>query len=173
LHNGVTKVCSNCGSVKPLSDFEDKSLVTGIGKVCFKCKAESKTKKARRKYEAKKARRKNNTKIVVKKDPRTIKTDYNISSIVSFKESTLRVGLNHHKSVKILYKGKWRTIDPYALNDTYVVAYCHLSNDIRTFRIDRIENIVLSGSFSFDKYLQTTAQSGLRQAPNYNWKKNH
>jgi predicted DNA-binding transcriptional regulator YafY len=171
LRNGVTKGCPNCGRVRPLSEFEDKSLVTGIGKVCIQCKAESKTRKERRKYEARKARKKNDIKIVAKKDHRTIETDYNAS--VSIKNSALRVALNHHKSLKIFYKRGWRTIDPYALNDTYVVAYCHLRNDLRTFRVDRIEEAVLLKEFSFDKHLQTTAQSGLKQAQNYNWKKEH
>lgn len=69
--------------------------------------------------------------------------------------------------MKIRYKGSWRTIDPYSLNNTYIVAYCHLARDIRTFRIDRIQGVELSEAFDFDKSLQTTAQGRLIEAPNY------
>lgn len=81
--------------------------------------------------------------------------------------AVLSEAFNNHQSVKIRYKGSWRTIDPYALNGTYVVSYCHFARDIRTFRIDRIQGAELSEPFSFDKSLQTTAQSRLGEAPNY------
>jgi len=60
-------------------------------------------------------------------------------------------------------------IDPYALNDTYVVAYCHLRNDLRTFRIDKIENLVEAGPFNIDTYLQTTAHTNLKSASNFKY----
>jgi predicted DNA-binding transcriptional regulator YafY len=174
LRNGITKACPNCGNIKPISEFEDKSLITGIGKVCFKCKAESKTRKERRKYEARKERRindlgkkgrKNDAKIVAEKAPRIKKTDYNI---------ILNGALNNHTSVKILYKGQLRKVDPYSLNNRYLVAYCHHAHDIRTFRVDRIQTvIVLSEGFSFDINLLTKAQSNLKNAANYNWRKDY
>ncbi|MDA2922271.1 WYL domain-containing protein [Patescibacteria group bacterium AH-259-L07] len=79
----------------------------------------------------------------------------------------LEQAFNDHQTVRIRYKGLWRAIDPYALNDTYCVAYCHLARDIRTFRIDRIQETELSGNFNFDKSLQKTAQIKLIEAPNY------
>jgi len=81
--------------------------------------------------------------------------------------AVLTEAFNNHQSVKIRYKGSWRTIDPYSLNNTYVVAYCHSARDIRTYRVDRIQGAELSDTFSFDKSLQTTAQSRLVEAPNY------
>lgn len=161
MRNGVTKACPNCGRVRPYSDFEDKSLITGVGKICYDCKAESKRRKERRKYDAKKARKKSNTKIVAKKDPKIKKTD---------RVTILKGALDNHMSVNIIYKRQRRTIDPYALDNTYVIAYCHNAHDIRTFRIDRIQHAsVLSERFTFDKYLHSTAQSRLKQAPNYRW----
>lgn len=82
-------------------------------------------------------------------------------------DNVLVEAFNSHTSVKIRYKGSWRTIDPYSLNKTYVVAYCHFARDIRTFRVDRIQGAELLEGFSFDKSLQTTAQSRIVEAPNY------
>lgn len=79
----------------------------------------------------------------------------------------LKQAFNDHRTVRIRYKGSWRAIDLYALNDTYCVAYCHLARDIRTFRIDRIQGIELSENFNFDKSLQRTAQTRLVEAPSY------
>jgi predicted DNA-binding transcriptional regulator YafY len=161
LHNGVTKVCPNCGRVRPFSYFEDKSLITGVGKICVDCKAESKRKKDRRKYDSRKARKKSNTKIVVKKDPEIKKPD---------RITILKGALDNHMSVNIMYKKQRRTIDPYVLDNTYVIAYCHNAHDIRTFRIDRIQHaLVLSEGFSFDKNLHATATHRLKQAPYYHY----
>ena len=82
---------------------------------------------------------------------------------------TLAEALKSQRSVKIRYKGSWRTIDPYSLNTTYVVAYCHFARDIRTFRIDRIQGAELSEGFILDKSLQATAQPKLTQAPAYKY----
>lgn len=79
----------------------------------------------------------------------------------------IKDAFNNHKSVKIRYKGSWRTVDPYALNNTYVVSYCHFARDMRTFRIDRVQGAELSEPFSFDRSLQETAQNRLIKAPNY------
>ena len=81
--------------------------------------------------------------------------------------SVINEAFNNRQSVKIRYKGSWRTIDPYAVNGTYVVSYCHFARDIRTFRIDRIQGAELSEPFNFDKSLQVTAQSRLVEAPSY------
>lgn len=79
----------------------------------------------------------------------------------------LEQAFHNHQTVRICYKGSWRAIDPYALNNKYCVAYCHLARDIRTFRIDRIQGIELSDNFNFDKSLERTAQARLVEAPNY------
>ncbi|WP_099157084.1 helix-turn-helix transcriptional regulator [Virgibacillus ndiopensis] len=57
-------------------------------------------------------------------------------------------------SVKMLYhksgeeQSKCRMVDPYRIiywnNKWYVIGFCHLRNDIRSFRVDRIENLMLT-----------------------------
>lgn len=57
-------------------------------------------------------------------------------------------------SVKILYhksgeeQSKYRLVDPYRIiywnNKWYVIGFCHLRNDIRSFRVDRIESLMLT-----------------------------
>ncbi|MGE7875495.1 helix-turn-helix transcriptional regulator [Bacillus paramycoides] len=57
-------------------------------------------------------------------------------------------------SVKILYHKSgekqlnYRLVDPYRIiywnNKWYVIGFCHLKNDIRSFRVDRIESLMLT-----------------------------
>ena len=57
-------------------------------------------------------------------------------------------------SIKILYRKSgeelptYRLVDPYRIiywnNKWYVIGFCHLRNDIRSFRVDRIENLTLT-----------------------------
>ncbi|MBT2663308.1 YafY family protein [Bacillus sp. ISL-45] len=55
-------------------------------------------------------------------------------------------------SVKILYhksgEKNYRLVDPYRIiywnNKWYVTGFCHLRNDIRSFRVDRIESLMLT-----------------------------
>ncbi|OIK08547.1 WYL domain-containing protein [Bacillus sp. MUM 13] len=57
-------------------------------------------------------------------------------------------------SVKILYQKNgekqvnYRLVDPYKIiywnNKWYVIGFCHLRNDIRSFRVDRIESLMLT-----------------------------
>lgn len=57
-------------------------------------------------------------------------------------------------SVKILYhksdkeQSKYRLVDPYRIiywnNRWYIIGFCHLRNDIRNFRVDRIESLILT-----------------------------
>ncbi|MCC2507104.1 MULTISPECIES: helix-turn-helix transcriptional regulator [Bacillus cereus group] len=57
-------------------------------------------------------------------------------------------------SVKILYyksekkQLNYRLVNPYRIiywnNKWYVIGFCHLRNDIRSFRVDRIENLMLT-----------------------------
>lgn len=84
--------------------------------------------------------------------------------------AVLTEAFNKHRSIKIRYKGSWRTIDPYSLNKTYVVAYCHFARDMRTFRVDRIQGVKLAEVFNFDKSLQTVAQNKLVEAPSHNYR---
>jgi len=214
LHSGAAKECPQCGEVKPISDFKDKSLVTGIGRFCLKCK----THMSRREYvptfnwkgvelksESPKsdinkllnfsehpekyatgtdsaneklsylesikhkfneeqlttytaARKRFDLALALKKEAMVQKVDHSAMLVEAFK---------NHRSIKIRYKGSWRMIDPYSLNNTYVVAYCHLARDIRTFRVDRIQDVELLESFNFNKFLQTTAESKLVEAPKY------
>lgn len=83
-----------------------------------------------------------------------------------YKEMLL-TAFNERRSVKIRYKGLWRIIDPYALNKTYIVSYCHSAQDMRTFRIDRIQEVELAEAFNFNESLQTAAQNSLIDAPSY------
>ncbi|MEA3319484.1 MAG: WYL domain-containing protein [Bacillota bacterium] len=57
-------------------------------------------------------------------------------------------------SVKILYQKSgekqlnYRLVDPYRIiywnNKWYVIGFCHLRNDIRSFRVDRMESLMLT-----------------------------
>jgi superfamily I DNA and/or RNA helicase len=38
LSNGEMKKCPRCEDIRPLGDFKDSSLITGVGKVCADCK---------------------------------------------------------------------------------------------------------------------------------------
>ena len=214
MRSGAAKVCPQCGKIKLLSDFKDRSLITGLGRFCLECKGRislreyvsissghrlklgnepsrsdvnklgsfiehpekyaTGTNKAKEKIEYlenikykfskgqlaayKTAYKKYLIAIVVKETSKIQEKNY---------ETILAEALNNHRSVKIRYKGLWRTIDPYSLNKTYVVAYCHFARDIRTFRVDRIQDAELSGVFSVDKILQSTAQSRIVEAPSY------
>lgn len=57
-------------------------------------------------------------------------------------------------SVEIIYhksgekQSNYRLVDPYRIiywnNKWYVIGFCHLRNDIRSFRVDRIESLILT-----------------------------
>ncbi|WP_035432970.1 helix-turn-helix transcriptional regulator [Bacillus sp. UNC322MFChir4.1] len=59
-------------------------------------------------------------------------------------------------SVKIQYhkngeeQSKYRLVDPYRIiywnNRWYMIGFCHLRNDIRSFRVERIESLMLTGN---------------------------
>jgi hypothetical protein len=215
LRSGTAKVCPKCGEVKPLSDFKDRSLTTGIGRFCRECKvgltahyyiSPSTDRQQRNIYSLSKgdvnklnsfsdtpekyatgssrarakvqhlesikhkfdglqvakyiaARKRYDAALVAEAEPEVIQ-DVDYSAI-------LNEAFTNRRSVKIRYKGSWRTIDPYSLNNTYVVAYCHLARDIRTFRIDRIQGGELSEAFNLDGNLQRTSQKRLVEAPRY------
>lgn len=104
------------------------------------------------------AREKYDAALIAKQESNAQRADYG---------TILTDAFNSHRSVKIRYKGFWRIIDPYSVNYTYVVAYCHFARDIRTFRIDRIQGAVLLDSFRVDSSLGIAARSKIVEAPNY------
>lgn len=81
--------------------------------------------------------------------------------------SILQEAFNTQRSVKIRYKNSWRTIDPYSINEKYIVAYCHFARDIRTFRLDRVQGAELTVPFDLDINLKTISQKKLVEAPSY------
>ena len=213
MRSGAAKVCPQCGEIKPLEDFKDNSLVTGLGRFCRDCQSgtnkwsyhpitakqvksendptksdvnkllsfsENPEKYATNSATAREkvlylesiehkfsegqyatyatALKRYDAALAAKAEAKTQKVDYS---------AVLKEGFNNHISVKIRYKGSWRTIDPYSLNGTYVVAYCHTARDIRTFRVDRVQGAELANAFSVDRSLQSTAQSRIVEAPSY------
>ena len=64
-------------------------------------------------------------------------------------KSLLREAYKEKKRVKIRYYSlssdevKWRKVDIYQIGDDFIIAYCHLRNDERTFVIPRINQAAL------------------------------
>jgi hypothetical protein len=216
IRSGVAKVCPQCGEVKLIADFNDRSLITGRGRFCKKCKTKVST-SFRGHTEAtsslllelrnEPSRGDVNKLVSFTRDPRkyatgTVKAREKVEYLESIKgrftekqlaayraarfrydaeitqnekralrqedlTSVLIGALNNQKSVRICYKNSWRIIDPYSVDSTYVVAYCHLASDIRTFRIDRVQGAEVLEGFNFDASLHATAQLRLAGAPNY------
>lgn len=56
------------------------------------------------------------------------------------------VKIQYHKSGE--EQSKYRLVDPYRIiywnNKWYVIGFCHLRNDIRSFRVDRMESLMLA-----------------------------
>jgi predicted DNA-binding transcriptional regulator YafY len=56
------------------------------------------------------------------------------------------VKIEYHKSSEA--QSKYRLLNPYRIiywnNKWYVIGFCHLRNDIRSFRVDRIESLMLT-----------------------------
>lgn len=195
-----------------LREFKDRSLITGVGRLCRECKLSPdsreyiSTSKGRRiKLDDEPSRSDMNKLRSFSEDPLkyargTFKSKVKVEYLENIKDKfsegqlatyitarkkydgalanriaitkkdfrkELEQAFNNHQSIRMRYKGSWRTTDPYALNETYYVAYCHLARDIRTFRVDRIQNVELSENFNFDKTLQKTAQVRLGEAPSY------
>ncbi|MCE1253992.1 MAG: YafY family transcriptional regulator [Anaerolineae bacterium] len=87
----------------------------------------------------------------------------------------LRRAVREHRRLELVYQGgnqpaaESRRVDPYALAHRwgwwYLVAYCHLRHELRTFRVDRIkslqllaENFTLPPQFDIHSYLSTQWQ---------------
>lgn len=62
------------------------------------------------------------------------------------------VKIRYHKSGE--EQSKYRLVDPYRIiywnNKWYMIGLCHLRNDIRSFRVERIESLMLTGN-KFDR----------------------
>jgi predicted DNA-binding transcriptional regulator YafY len=87
---------------------------------------------------------------------------------------TLRQNITERRTVELTYRGfnleeTCREVDPYALTFRgglwYLIAYCHLRDEMRTFRVDRIKTAQGSGGsftiprdFSARDYLDRTMQ---------------
>jgi predicted DNA-binding transcriptional regulator YafY len=87
---------------------------------------------------------------------------------------TLRQNIINHHTVQLIYRGfsleeTCRFVDPYALTFRgglwYLIGHCHLRDEMRTFRVDRIQSIESSGGtftkpgdFSARDYLEKTMQ---------------
>ena len=198
--------------MKSLSEFKDKSLITGVGRFCLKCKSNSSSREyisissgRRIKLDNELSRSDTNKLLSFSENPlkyargtgksrekiqylNSIKYKFSDGQLATYNSARkkynealekqtpapkkdfgkdLEQAFKDRRTVKIRYKGSWRAVDPYALNNTYCVAFCHLARDIRTFRIDRIQGAELSENFNFDKSLQKTAQSRLVEAPSY------
>lgn len=64
-------------------------------------------------------------------------------------KALLKRAYKEKKKVKIRYYSlssdevKWRTVDIYQLGDDFIIAYCHLRDEERTFVTDRISRAAL------------------------------
>lgn len=64
-------------------------------------------------------------------------------------QTTLRRGFKEKKNVKIRYYSlssdevKWRIVSIYNFNPEFIIAYCHLRNEERTFVTNRISKAAL------------------------------
>jgi predicted DNA-binding transcriptional regulator YafY len=86
----------------------------------------------------------------------------------------LRRCVAHRRSVRLVYRSfrqevTERVLDPYALalqwGNWYLIGHCHLRGDVRTFRLDRIEEVTPQGEtfevppdFNAREYLQRMAE---------------
>lgn len=60
---------------------------------------------------------------------------------------TIRHAIIRHRTVRLIYQSTERAVDPYALiyiqNTWILIAYCHLREDRRHFRLDRMQSATL------------------------------
>ena len=87
---------------------------------------------------------------------------------------TLRQNITDRKTVELTYRGfsleeTCRLVDPYALTFRsglwYLIGFCHMRADMRTFRVDRIQTVepsedsfTIPRDFSARNYLERTMQ---------------
>lgn len=135
LHNGDMKECPRCNVVRSLKDFKDSSLISGYGRFCRECKA-----------------------MPISYSTPTSST----SRITQRKEDTIekvKIAIKDNLVIKMKYKGMKREIHPYSADNTYCTAYCTYRKDLRTFRIDRMQDVDLGEQFSFENSLKNRAES--------------
>lgn len=143
LQNGQMRECPRCKEVKSLNDFRDSALITGYGRFCRECKALSFTSPI---------------------------SSSLFSSIGDGKENYIervKTAVRDHLALNMRYKGIEREVYPYAANNTYCVAYCTYRKELRTFRIDRMQNMTVGTQFEFDRSLQKSAESRVGAAYTY------
>lgn len=145
LHNGAMLECPRCKTVKPREDFEDESLITGYGRFCAECK-----------------RTRNTSSRTGKSEPLLIDKTHSRRNA-----ETVASAINNHLIINMRYKGVVRDIYPYAADGTYCVAYCTFRKSLRTFRIDRMQNLRVGDKFQFDGALQKSAQGKVGEAHTY------
>jgi len=160
LQSGDMKECPKCKKIRKAEDFKDSSLSTGYGRFCRVCKN----------FSTRSMSYRPSSTLFTQSEPRQHlhavsagKDGKKRSDVVELINSALK----NHLSVNLRYNGLQRAIHPYAMDGRYCVAYCTLRNDLRTFRIDRIQGAELSEDFNFDKSLQKIAQTRLIEAPSY------
>ncbi len=113
---GQTKHCDKCKEYKPIKDFKDPNLRSGMGIVCVSCKGGF-SKKSRKKNVSKKEFKSKDVKFKWKEG-----SEYNISYVNAS-------GWASQRKVKI------RSID-----NKFIHTYDYQTNENRTFRKDRVKD---------------------------------
>ena len=118
--DGKTKHCDKCKEYKPIADFKDPNLRSGIGIVCVNCKGGF----------SRKSRKKN----VSKKE---------------FKSKDVRFKWQEGKEYKISYVNAsgWasqRTVKIRSIDNKFIHTYDYQTNENRTFRKDRVKESKLA-----------------------------
>lgn len=85
------------------------------------------------------------------------------------KAELITEALNKGQTLTITYKGFERDIYPYASDGKYCIAYCTINQELRTFRIDRMEKVRATGIFTQNQSLLAEARSRLMHAPKYQY----
>lgn len=78
--------------------------------------------------------------------------------------------MKDHLILRVRYKGLSRDLHPYASDGKYCIAFCGLRNDLRTFRIDRMQNISLADQFSYSDSLRREADTKIKSANTYKYR---
>ena len=114
--DGQTKHCDKCKEYKPIKDFKDPNLRSGMGIVCVSCKGGF-SKKSRKKNVSKKEFKSKDVKFKWKEG-----NEYNISYVNAS-------GWASQRKVKV------RSID-----NKFIHTYDYQTNENRTFRKDRVKD---------------------------------
>jgi transposase-like protein len=91
----------------------------------------------------------------------------NLKSPLADKKEEIEKAKKNQLSIQMKYKGLTRTIFPYAYNETYCVGYCNYRNELRTFRIDKMQNIKIGDKFEFQETLKKQAESNINNVQSY------